>query len=216
MRLLAITAVLAICTTIFANQVLAAAVVSTSYLGFSKAPAPDPSSSPRNSTTVHATADPAWDTALTSGGNLWAGMHSSDRKASFLFRTDPHQREPTIQTVQSPHQRDLSPLFEKWGYSETEARRIDADCDFDAYHGFKRAFAELGVDTRSSGKGGANQCVQLEHKDGRKVIRGKDGKMPSVREQKYVDESCGKEYRVCSDPRLQQPLTPTSTSTIRP
>jgi hypothetical protein len=58
-------------------------------------------------------ADSKWDQAVLSGGNLWAGMHSDDRKASFLFRTDPHTHDPTIQSVQSSRDGDMREEFTK-------------------------------------------------------------------------------------------------------
>jgi hypothetical protein len=139
-----------------------------------------------------------WDKAVLSGGNLWAGMHSDDRKASFLFRTDPHTRDPTLQTVQSEHDGDMKELWQKWGYNEddNENAKIDKECDFDVYHKLKRAFVELGIKTQSKNNGGPNQCVQIDHKNGPKVIRDKYGKLPPLNQQKYIDESCGKEYRV--------------------
>lgn len=152
----------------------------------------------RDHTNVVTLADTKWDKAVLSGRNLWAGMHSDDRKASFLFRTDPHTSDPTLQTVQSPYDGDMKELWKKWGYKEDDAgnAKIDKECDFEAYHKLKRAFEELGVKTESKGKGGPNECVQVDHKDGPNVLRDADGKLPSIDEQKYVEESCGKEYRV--------------------
>jgi hypothetical protein len=139
-----------------------------------------------------------WNEAVLSGGNLWAGMHSDDRKASFLYRTDPHTRDPMLQTMQSEHDGDMKELWEKWGYNEDkeENAKIDKECDFEVYHKLKRAFDELGIKTQSKGKGGPNQCVQVDHKDGPKVIRDKGGTVPPLDQQKYIDENCGKEYRV--------------------
>ncbi|KAH7084615.1 hypothetical protein BKA63DRAFT_528584 [Paraphoma chrysanthemicola] len=147
---------------------------------------------------IFARADAKWDEAVTSGGNLWAGMQSDDRKASFLFRTDPHTKDPLLQTVQSPHDGDLIDTMLKWGYFEdpVENAKIDKECDFDAYQGCKRAFAELGIKTASKGNGGPNWCVQWDHQNGPKVVRDKDNKLPPLELQKYVNESCGKEYRV--------------------
>jgi hypothetical protein len=143
-------------------------------------------------------ADSKWDQAVRSGGNLWAGMHSDDRKASFLFRTDPHTHDPTIQSVQSSHDGDMRQDFKKWGYNEDEAEiaKIDRECDFAIYHKIKRAFDELGIKTESKANNGPNECVQLDHQGGPSVIRDKEDKLPPIDEQKYIDASCGKEYRV--------------------
>jgi hypothetical protein len=143
--------------------------------------------------------DSKWDQAVLSGGNLWAGMHSDDRKASFLFRTDPHTHDPTIQTVQSTFDGDMKEEFTKWGYFEDPAEhaKIDKECDFATYHKIKRAFDELGIKTESEANGGPNECVQLDHRDGPNVVRDKDDKLPPMDQQKYLDTSCGKEYRVC-------------------
>jgi hypothetical protein len=143
--------------------------------------------------------DSKWDQAVLSGGNLWAGMHSDDRKASFLFRTDPHTHDPTIQTVQSTFDGDMKEEFTKWGYFEDPAEhaKIDKECDFATYHKIKRAFDELGIKTESEANSGPNECVQLDHRDGPNVVRDKDDKLPPMDQQKYLDTSCGKEYRVC-------------------
>jgi hypothetical protein len=148
--------------------------------------------------TAATAADSKWDQVVLSGGNLWAGMHSDDRKASFLFRTDPHSHDPTIQTVQSTFDGDMKEDFKKWGYVEDPAEyaKIDKECDFATYHKIKRAFDELGIKTESKANKGPNECVQLDHRDGPNVIRDKDDKLPPLEEQKYIDASCGKEYRV--------------------
>jgi hypothetical protein len=142
--------------------------------------------------------DDAWDKAIISGGNLWAGMRSDDRKASFFFRTDPHSPDPLLQSVQSLYDGDLKDTLLKWGYNENDElnAKIDKECDFDTYHHIKRAFNELGMKTESSGKGGPNHCFEINHFDGPKVMKDKDNKLPGMAEQKYTDESCGKEYRV--------------------
>ena len=145
-----------------------------------------------------ARAESKWDKAVISGGNLWAGMHSDDRKASFLFRTDPYQPNLLLQTVQSTQDGDMKESLKKWGYKEDEVEnaKIDKECDFDAYHHIKLVFDELGMKTESKGMGGPNQCVQVDHEGGPKVFRDKDNKLPPIEDQKYIDESCGKEYRV--------------------
>jgi hypothetical protein len=146
-------------------------------------------------------ADSKWDLAVLSGGNLWAGMHSDDRKASYLFRTDPHTHDPTMQSVQSSHDGDMREEFKKWGYKEDEAEhaKIDKECNFDAYHKIKRAFDELGIRTESKANNGPNECVQLDHDGGPIVIRDKDGKLPPTEQQMYIDASCGKECKVSAD-----------------
>lgn len=153
------------------------------------------------------TRDAAWDKAIISGGNLWAGMRSNDRKASFFFRTDPHSPDPLFQSVQSPYDGDLKDTLLQWGYNENDElnAKIDKECDFDAYHHIKRAFDELGMKTASSGNGGPNHCFQIDHSDGPKVVRDKDGKLPAMAEQKYLDETCGKEYRVHPPPPSPTP-----------
>jgi hypothetical protein len=140
----------------------------------------------------------AWDKAVVSGGHLWAGMRVDDRMASFFFRTDPHVPDPLIQSVQSPYDGDLKDKLKQWGYNENDDlnSKIDKECDFDAYHHIKRAFDDLGIKTASKANGGPNQCFQINHYDGPNVIRDEEGKYPGMADQKYKDESCGKEYRV--------------------
>ena len=142
--------------------------------------------------------DAAWDKAVVSGGHLWAGMRSDDRMASFFFRTDPHVPDPLIQSVQSPYDGDLKDEIKKWGYNENDDvnAKIDKECDFEAYHHLKRAFDDLGIKTASKANSGPNQCFEINHYDGPNVIRDEEGKLPGMADQKYKDESCGKEYRV--------------------
>jgi hypothetical protein len=151
-----------------------------------------------DSVTAVTAASSKWDEAVQSGANLFFGMQSDDRKASFFFKTDPHVKDPTIQTVQSSHDGDMKEEFIKWGYNEDEAEnvKIDKECDFETYHKIKRAFDELGIRTESKANKGPNQCVQLDHQNGPKVVRDKDNKLPPIDQQKYIDDCCGKEYRV--------------------
>jgi hypothetical protein len=62
-----------------------------------------------------------WDDAVKSGANLFFGMQTDDRKASFFFKTNPYVQEPTIQTVQSSHDGDMKEDFINWGCKEDEA-----------------------------------------------------------------------------------------------
>jgi hypothetical protein len=139
-----------------------------------------------------------WDDAVTSGANLYFGMQSDDRKASFFFKTDPHAHDPTVQTVQSTWDGGMKDVFTNWGYNEddTTNAKIDKECDFETYHKIKKAFDELGIKTASKANGGPNQCVQLDHLNGPTVIRDKDNNLPAIDQQKYIDTSCGKGYRV--------------------
>jgi hypothetical protein len=139
-----------------------------------------------------------WDDAVTSGANLYFGMQSDDRKASFFFKTDPHVHDPTIQTVQSTWDGNMKDVFTRWGYNEDDATnaKIDKECDFERYHKIKKAFDELDINTASKVNGGPNQCVQLDHLNSPNVIRDKDNKLPAIDQQNYIDASCGKEYRV--------------------
>jgi hypothetical protein len=149
--------------------------------------------------------DSKWDESVTSGGNLFAAMQSNGRKALWLFRNDPHNHHNSAyQTVQSPHEGDLKDILAKWGYSDYDddakkKRTIDMDCDFERTHSLKRAFDALGIRTGSAGKARPNQCFQIDRKDGPKILRDKENKLPSIGNQQYIDESCGKVYRVSQE-----------------
>jgi hypothetical protein len=141
-------------------------------------------------------ADSEWDKAVLSGGNLWAGMHSDDGKVLFLFRTDLYAHEPTFQSVHSAHDGDMVEEFTKWAYNEDEVEntKIDKDCDFNAYHMINQEFDEFGIKTAPKANGGPNQCVQVDHQDGPKVLRDEHGNLSSVADQTYIDDSYRKEY----------------------
>lgn len=133
----------------------------------------------------------SWDKAKELGRKLRIGMIKDDKEAAQLF-------DPNSKTVQSVFDGDLKETLEKWGYNEPppEKTKIDKECDFDAYHHIKTAFDDLGIDTRSKGNGGPNECFEIDHANGPKVLRDENGQLPPVEKQKYIDESCGKEYRV--------------------
>lgn len=147
------------------------------------------------------TADTEWDKALATGSKLHVTLPLKDRLASWYWKTDLHHSDPNVQTVQSPFDGDMKGLFRHWGYNEPseEKASIDKDCDFEGYHKLKRAFEELGISTKSKGQGGPNVCLQIDHYDGPAVLRNDNGVLPPMLEQKYIDTTCGKEYRVSRD-----------------
>jgi hypothetical protein len=198
MRLQIATAI-ALCATIATSHVLLTSSAADIFTAMTDVYASEADALLEGEPVIAATAaDSKWDQAVLSGGNLWAGMHSDDRKASFLFRTDPHTHDPMIQTVQSTFDGDMKEDFKKWGYFEdpVEHAIIDKECDFATYHKIRRAFDELGIKTESKANKGPNECVQLDHRDGPNVVCNKDDKLPLLDQQKYIDASCGKEYRV--------------------
>lgn len=152
-------------------------------------------------------ADSNWDKALASGSKLHVTLPLSDKLASWYWKTDPHHNDPNVQTVQSPYDGDMKELFRHWGYKEPSEEKqlinIDKDCDFEGSHKLKRAFDDLGIGTKSKLQGGPNVCLQIDHADGPAVLRDEDGELPAMQDQKYIDTTCGKEYRV--SPELPRP-----------
>lgn len=134
----------------------------------------------------------AWESAVTSGRALQAGMKSKDTIARWFFKDHPNFAE----TVQSPFDGDLRKELKEWGYNDNEelSKQIEGDCDFDANHHIKRAFDELGLDTKASKDGGSNHCYRIDHYNGPKIKREDDGTLPVESKQFY--EVCGKQYQV--------------------
>lgn len=98
--------------------------------------------------------------------------------------------------TQSPFDGDLKAELRTWGYldDDTIHGQSDAQCDFDSWHHVKRAFAALGVDTRSKSMGGENHCFFVRHADGPAVIKAQDGTLGPPEEQRYIVH--GKTYRI--------------------
>lgn len=96
--------------------------------------------------------------------------------------------------IQSQWDGDLKTELKTWGYNDDDKGHAQADgsCDFTKDLG--QAFKDLGIDSRSKGRGGPNQCFYVEHMNGPTVIRDEDGEMPYEEEQFY--EADGKKYRV--------------------
>lgn len=74
--------------------------------------------------------------------------------------------------------------FAQWGYKESFSA---ASCDFDKTWGLGHAFEALGLDPRSTARGGPNQCFVVAH--GRY-----DGDVPLWKQRYTVD---GRGFRVC-------------------
>lgn len=136
--------------------------------------------------------DTAWDKAVDIGRTLYFAMKSKDSIAAFFFKNYPQ----FAGTVQSPWDGDLREELKSWGYNDNDelSNTIKNDCDFEKYHNIKRAFDELGLDTKAAADGGPNHCLRVDHSNGPIVKRNEDGTLPL--ETKQVYENCGKEYRV--------------------
>jgi hypothetical protein len=117
-------------------------------------------------------------------------MHSPDSAAGALFNLGA--------TAESPFDGDGRSAFSTWGYDEHAALHasVDKECDFVSYPKIARAFAELGMGTKSKGSGGPNECFVVNHRDAPAVKRNwKEKLLPEAEKQRY--EVCGAEYRVC-------------------
>ncbi|KAI8933187.1 hypothetical protein NX059_009825 [Plenodomus lindquistii] len=130
--------------------------------------------------------DAIWLRAHCRGAKLMKAMTLDEQESSSLL---------SWPYTQSPFDGDLKPELRAWGYldDDTVHEQSDAQCDFDNWHHVKRAFGELGMDTRSKGMGGANHCFFVRHADGPAVLKGDDGKLPEAEEQRYNVE--GKTYK---------------------
>jgi hypothetical protein len=133
-----------------------------------------------------------WSSSVVRGRKLVQAMKATDVVAATLFNLG--------ETAESPFDGDGKQTFETWGYDESEKlqKDVDKECDFENYHKIKKTFAELGMDTKSKGNGGPNQCFVINHWDGPAVKRNWLGKLPEPKKQKY--KVCETEYRVSHVP----------------
>ncbi|RAQ99818.1 vacuolar amino acid transporter 1 [Stemphylium lycopersici] len=140
---------------------------------------------------VKAADDDPWSLSVARGAKLLQGMRGSDAEAATLYRLD--------STAESPFDGHLFDKLREWGYNDNNdalAKQADPECNFDSRDGhmLKKAFGDLGIETKSNGQGGPNQCFLIEHSNGPAVKLGDDGKMPAKADQRY--KVCEKEYRV--------------------
>lgn len=106
-----------------------------------------------------------------------------------------------IQPIDSPWIGPLVQSLATWGYSiETDdgtpqwrANHFD-ECELATSHRLRPMCDALGIDTRSSYQGGANQCYYIYHKNGPAVLRDAWGRLPPVNQQYY--NANGYQYRV--------------------
>lgn len=129
----------------------------------------------------------AWESAVEYGRTLNSAMKSNDQVARWFFKDHPNFAE----TVQSPFDGDLREELKTWGYMDNEvlSNQIKNDCDFDESHDIKRAFDELGLDTKAAKDGGPNQCYRVDHHSGPNIKLNEDGTLPPETRQFY--EVCG-------------------------
>lgn len=75
----------------------------------------------------------------------------------------------------------------EWGYNDVSDRN---DNSFNFKNKLHRdsgvAFEALGIDPRSVGQGGPNQCFGIEHQNGPTIPRRLDGRLPPNTEQYYT------------------------------
>lgn len=141
--------------------------------------------------TTAAANDDVWAISVARGTKLLSGMRSSDASAAALYNLGT--------TAESPFDGDLHTKLEEWGYADNTPamqKLHDPECNMASAtgHMLSKAFADLGMQTASKGKGGPNTCFQIEHFDGPATIRNEDGSLPEKKEQYYMN--CGTKYRV--------------------
>lgn len=145
-----------------------------------------------SSSKAHTFAEPTkFEKSAEIGRTLDAAMKSKDSIARWFFKDFPNFQE----TCQSPFDGDGREDLARWGFDDSEKLRkeVEKECDFDAYHGIKPAFDELGLDTKAEKDGGPNKCFKINHRDGPAIKRLPDGSLPLESNQCYY--VCGKEYR---------------------
>ncbi|EUC41771.1 hypothetical protein COCMIDRAFT_29507 [Bipolaris oryzae ATCC 44560] len=145
-----------------------------------------------SSSTAYTFAEPTkFEKSAEIGRTLDAAMKSKDSIARWFFKDFPNFQE----TCQSPFDGDGREELARWGFDDSEKLRkeVEKECDFDAYHGIKPAFDEVGLDTKAEKDGGPNKCFKINHRDGSAIKRLPDGSLPLESKQYY--DVCGKEYR---------------------
>ncbi|KAJ4367105.1 Mitochondrial import inner membrane translocase subunit tim8 [Neocucurbitaria cava] len=138
--------------------------------------------------------DDQWVKSVERGTKLLAGMKGSDQEAATLYGLG--------DSAESPFDGDLKDKLREWGYNdniEAMQKREDPWCNFDSVpgqggHSLKPTFTDLQLDTTPKGKGGPNECFQIEHYDSPAVERDENGDLPGKQNQYY--KVCGKDYRI--------------------
>jgi hypothetical protein len=134
-------------------------------------------------------ADELWAKAIARGTKLMIAMKFSDKDAAALYTMG--------ESAESPFEGDLYDKLREWGYNDNDEKLqkdADLECRMDSSDGHRlgKAFADLGVSTKSKGQGGDNVCFQINHYNGPAMKRDHEGNLPEKKNQKY--EVCGKEY----------------------
>ncbi|KAH7085991.1 hypothetical protein BKA63DRAFT_400468 [Paraphoma chrysanthemicola] len=123
-----------------------------------------------------------WGRAVCKGERLVAAMqmdHEKLKKTSIVYPVDSHWDG------------ELRVEMEAWGYKDVDEdpEDLDFDCQFDLW-GFEAALTSLGIEPKSAGEGGPNECYRVTHMNGPAVIRGPGNRMPEPVDQRYrVGES---------------------------
>jgi hypothetical protein len=99
-----------------------------------------------------------WFKAVCDGRKLFQAMTASAATAGNFITPVPSRWVGTLYNE-----------FRDWGYNDF---RDDHKCDFSEA---ARAFAAMGIDTRSAMNGGPNQCFQVDHYNGPTVFRDPSG-----------------------------------------
>jgi hypothetical protein len=137
----------------------------------------------------------AWDKSVQRGAKLLQGMTSGDKEAGQLYGMG--------DSAESRYDGDLHDTLESWGYrdnAEGMKLAVDKDCNMDSKsildgQWLKKTMDQLGLGTKSKGKGGPNECFQIEHYNSDAVELNEDGKRPP-KDQQYYKAPCGADFRI--------------------
>lgn len=92
--------------------------------------------------------------------SIWWKAVCRGEKIDQAMRWSSPQAASFLSPLHSPWDSDLVKEFAQWGYTEQPRAEY---CDFDDKRGLDVAFHSLGIDPRSTARGGANQCFGVTH-----------------------------------------------------
>lgn len=136
--------------------------------------------------------DALWSKCRCKGQMLTHGMSSSDKDAGALL--DPPQNTAQSRFTRFPDE------FKRWYYTFKDTERSGPDVGDFAAWGIQPALKALGVSDQSTGRGGRNKVLSVEHWDPR--AEDEDGYPIPIDEQEYqvwLDNGRVVELPVCGD-----------------
>lgn len=127
---------------------------------------------------------------------IWYKAVCSGQKIFQALSTDSGTAGRFIAPVTSSWDGAMVEEMKTWGYNDNSGL-YDSQCDFkyEFLHNLGVAFQAMGIDPKSAGQGGPNQCFSIEHQNGPKIPRRPDGRLPPNSQQYYTAPD-GLQYRV--------------------